>query len=894
MRPYLRASLGCSIFALLASANAPAHAQEAATAVPQSQQSESAAEDASEIVVTGSRIRGIAPVGSAVIAVGRESIDSSTALTTAQLLQEIPQISNFGISESSRGQSGGAGNLTFVGSVNIRGIAPYATLTLVNGHRTVGQGTTGFAVDPSVIPTLALERIEVVADGASAIYGSDAVSGVANLILRRSYDGIEIGGSYGMADNYSERQINAIAGTHWDTGKVMIAYEYNNHSALNGRHRDYYRSDLREFGGSDFRVTQCNPGTIALGGANYAIPAGGVTGANRDQLIAGTTNLCDNFKNQDLIPEVSRHSVALTFDQRITDWLEFYADGFAVHRKYKVALPAIASALTIPNTNAFFVSPPGTTPAPEVVNYSFGDDYLPSRNGYGKTINGTGGLRFRFGEWKLETDATYGWNQEYSNTNNLADAAALTAALRSGNPATAFNPFGGGNSASVLDAILVGTNTNKGTTKFSFLSANADGPLFALPGGDVRAVFGVEHQWMNVGQVMERGLRSAPTASSSDYSRKVDSFYGEIYVPIFGAGNETPGIYRLELDAALRHDRYNDVGATTNPKIGLNYAPVRGLTLRGSYGTSFRAPGLAQIYGNTNTLYVRTFADPTCNCVQQGVVRSGGNLDLRPESATTYSFGMDIVPPSIPQFRASINYFDLDYRGQVVNYLTDFTILGREAEFANTGIITRNPSAALIAQQVAETGFTGVLPAVVPLYVDGRSRNLGKTIARGIDFQLSYAIPTDSAGTFGLSLDGTYFTTYKAAISSTSILRDRLNELFNPLRFRGRARLNWQSDSGLDAAATLFYTNSYTNPTAPIQKIGAQATVDLHFGIDLGKQTGDPIAQGLKVGFNVRNLFDTDPRFVNIAPGESSGGGYDPTIGSPVGRLVSVSLSKKF
>jgi iron complex outermembrane recepter protein len=848
-----------------------------------------------EIVVTGSRIRGVAPVGSQLVSVGRDQITQSSAVTTSQLLQEVPQISNFGISESSRGQSGGSGNLTFVSSINIRGIAPYATLTLINSHRTVGQGTTGFAVDPNVIPTVALERVEIIADGASAIYGSDAVTGVANLILRRSFDGIQTSGSFGMADNYTERRASLITGTHWSTGRLMFAYEYNDHSSLNGSDRDYYTADLREQGGSDFRVNTCNPSNIILGGTSYAIPQGGVTAANRGALRAGTSNSCDIYHNQDLIPKIRRHSMVLSLDQDITDWLSLYGDGFAVRREFNVALPDVASTLTVPSSNAYFVAPSGATPASETVAYSFGDDYRASREGYGKTINGTLGLRAKLPHsWKIEAQGTMGWNQEYSRTNNVADASALAAALRSSSPATAFNPFGGTNSPAVLSSILTGINTNRGTTRFTDISANADGHLFALPGGDVRAVIGYEHQYMRVTQDQVRGTVSAPSPTRSVADRRVDSGFAELFIPIFDTPNARPGLRRLAIDAAVRYDRYSDVGHTTNPKVGLSYAPVDGFTLRGSYGTSFRAPGIAQIYGNTNTLYTRTYADPTCNCVRQGLVRSGGNLDLKPETARTWSVGFDLAPVSIPRFKASLTYFDIDYEKQVVNYLTDFTILQRESQFDGTGIITRNPSAALIAQQVAETGYTGVIPATVSLFVDGRSRNLGKTIARGFDFQASYSLPTETVGTFGLSVDGTYFTTYKTAVSSDSILLNRLNQIFNPLRFRGRARVSWNNAKGLDASVTTFFTNGYINPTTPAQHISAQATVDLHLGIDLGRATDDPIAKNLEFGVDVRNLLNRDPVFVNIASGESSPGGYDPTLGNPIGRLVSVSLSKRF
>ncbi|WP_439533526.1 TonB-dependent receptor plug domain-containing protein, partial [Polymorphobacter sp.] len=208
-------------------------------------------DDSDQIVVTGSRIRGAAPVGSAVIALDNADLVQSGAVTTAQALQELPQVFNLGISENARGQAGGSGNVTYGTAINLRGIGPFATLTLVNGHRLPNSGTLGQAVDPSVIPTVALRTVEVVADGASAIYGSDAVAGVVNLIMRNDFEGLEVRGRYGFADAYDERQISVLAGHKWDTGSVTIAYEHAYQSGLNGQDRDFFRSDLTRFGGRD-------------------------------------------------------------------------------------------------------------------------------------------------------------------------------------------------------------------------------------------------------------------------------------------------------------------------------------------------------------------------------------------------------------------------------------------------------------------------------------------------------------------------------------------------------------------------------------------------------------------------------------------------------------------
>ena len=210
-------------------------------------------------------------------------------------MQRLPQVFNLGVSENSRGQSGGSGNITYGSAINLRGLGPFSTLTLIDGHRAVPQGTTGFGVDASIIPTSALDRVEVVADGASALYGSDAVAGVVNLILRRDFEGVEA--SIRGSSRRCIRRTSGLADRRGRLGRAaisMVAYEYSFHSNLNGLDRDFFRGDLTARGGRDFRVVQCNPGNIVVGGVSHAIPATGVTTATAAQLVPGTTNRCDN------------------------------------------------------------------------------------------------------------------------------------------------------------------------------------------------------------------------------------------------------------------------------------------------------------------------------------------------------------------------------------------------------------------------------------------------------------------------------------------------------------------------------------------------------------------------------------------------------------------------
>jgi len=849
-----------------------------------------------EVVVTGSRISGTAPVGSTVQTLGRAEIDTSGAINTTQLLQELPQVYNLGVSESSRGQSGGSGNITYGTTINLRGIGPYTTLTLIDGHRAVPQGTTGFAVDPSIVPALGLQRVEIVDDGASAIYGSDAVAGVVNLILRRHFEGVEANAGYGTADEFLQRHYGLVAGHDWGSGQITVSYEYAFHSALSGIDRDFYRADLRDRGGNDFRVPQCNPGNIVTGGTSYAIPPGGVTAANANTLVRNTTNLCDNLKLADILPEIGRHGGMLTFNQEVTSWFALFGDAFITKREFKNRTAPPASSLSVPSSNAYFVAPPGTNPTSETVNYSFIDDYPTGyTSGYSRSYEATVGATFQLPKrWKFEADYTYGYDKDESVTTNLAYAPALTAALASSDPAKAFNPFGSSSNAALVPGILIGNFDAPGESSLRFYQAKFDGPVIGLPGGDLRAALGYEGQSFHVLQTNGMGSLLVPLVTRAYHKRQVNSFYGELFVPLFSDSNALPGLRELTLDLAGRTDRYSDVGSTTNPKVGINWSPLQGLTLRGSYGKSFRAPTISQIYGNTNSLFVQNYADPTCNCVRQGVARSGGNPNLKPETARTYTAGFDLVPALLPQAKLSLTYFDIDYENQVTSYLSDLSLLGREATFAGTNVIQRNPSAAFIAEQVAATNFTGLLPNPVTVFVDGRSQNLGKTTARGVDMNLSYRLSTEHLGQFLFDVNGTYFTTYLTAVTPAAPVLDMLNTIYNPLRLKARGEVNWMFGP-LTTAVFINYQHSYDNILSkPRQEVGSYITTDLHLAYDTGTTPSNRAWRDLTVSLDATNLFNREPPFVNIAESANGGGGFDATLTNPVGRLLMLTVDKKF
>ncbi|MEO6151593.1 MAG: TonB-dependent receptor [Croceibacterium sp.] len=847
------------------------------------------------IVVTGSRLRGVAPVGSSVIALGRAEIESSGAVTIDRIIKEIPQNFDLGVSENSRGQSGGSGNITYGNSVNLRGIGPYATLVIIDGHRVTSNSRS---IDPSVLPSLGVERVEVVADGASAIYGSDAVAGVVNLIPRRTLDGGEMFARSGFSDggDFSEKAVGLALGKRFSRGQIMIAGEHVERSNLSGDDRNFFVSNQLPFGGTDGRTTRCNPGNIRVGSTFYAIPAGGVTQANAGSLVAGTRNLCELLRGQDLIPEQSYNTVNSTGTFDITGSISLFYDAFYSKRDFYRRGSYIAlNNVNVPQTNAFFVRPAG------FAGNSYGIDYLalelPPGNtaGYAKSWQVTPGIRVKLPhDFQFEALVGRGKTDDFSGLYTAVNNGALTTALASSDPAKALDVYGlGRTNPAILPGLadnifLAPTNGDLWT-----YAARINGSLVDLPGGSVKLAAGFERQDFNVALGSARGGPTLPI-TYRNFGRTVDSFYGELYIPIFGPGNAIPGFERLELNAAVRHDKYSDVGSTTNPKFGINWSPIDAVKLRASYGTSFRAPTIPEIYGNSNNLFVQPYSNPAGGTII-GVALSGQNLDLTPETAKTWSVGADITP--VPRLRLGATYWSVNYDNQVVANLSNLAILGSEAFYAGTGIILRGAEAAakVAALNGSGVGFSGVPPVPVTLFVDGRGRNLGTSVTRGIDVVLDWRINLTPQDMISLNAAGTYLTTYRVAATPNAPQIDRLNTIFNPLRFKARSSVSWDH-APFNVRATWTHINGYINnvPTVP-QQVGSFNPVDLAITFKVGDESASGfVAKGASVTLEVRNAFDEAPPYVNITPSGNGSGGYDASAADPIGRLFAVSVRKSF
>ena len=859
------------------------------------------AEPLQEVVVTGTLIRNAAPVGSPLIEVDQQQLQQTGSISLSDALRTLPQVDNLGVSDASRSGTGGAGNIVYGNSINLRGLSPFATLTLLDGHRVPPSGTSGATVDPDAFPSLMLQRVDIVADGASATYGSDAIAGVVNLILRRNIEGVDVDGRYGFANGYEENREGIVAGHNWGSGQLSVGFEQNYHSDLNGEDRRFFESNQTADGGTNYDTQQCNPGTIQIGSTTYAIPRGGVTPATAASLIPGTANLCDPAKNSDILPRVRHENAAFTLDQKLGDWVSLFGDGSYSKRTFQFLGSAPVGPLQVPASNAYFVAPPGTTPTTETVNYSFANDLGPYSRDYGASTNfqGTLGLKINLThDWLLTVDGTAGRDRDfvYDPPNSLVNGN-LAAALASGNPATALNVYGGANPASVINPIFSGIFYGPGFAREQVLEAQADGGVLALPGGEARLAVG--GQWRH--DELEYGLVSGPTGEQlvidEHLSRHSDSAFAELLVPIFGSGNAVPGIQRLDLDIAGRFEHYSDFGSTSHPKIGINWTPTEGVTVHASYGTSFRAPLLSELVGPLRGVFVQTYSDPLAPAgTSVGYTLGGGNLALQPETATTFSAGIDLMPTD--QSKVSLTYYNINYKNQIASYLSDLTILQQSSQLG--GLVTRCPSAACTSLVNQYTTGPGALPILGPplanpsVFVNGLEENLGATKTQGLDLVGSYALPmAPLPGRWSADLSANVTTQYDVKFTPTGVYFNELNKIGYPLRLRLRGDVGWEIGP-LTTKLFVNYVNGYTNnETTPAQSVSSYVTEDLDVVFNTDQVLPSAFAKDLTFTFHVTDIGNVTPPYVNVPIG-NGGGGYDPNSASPLGRFISVGFGKKF
>ncbi|MCK5908941.1 MAG: TonB-dependent receptor [Caulobacter sp.] len=837
-----------------------------------------ATDDASDntleaVVVTGSSIRGVPPVGSNLIGVSRDDIKTIGATTTPDLLASVPQLNSF--NTAPRANNGGAGSF----APGLRSLPATATLPLLNGHRVVAGGANETNPDFPFLPDLAIERVEIVADGASSIYGSDAIAGVVNFITRKRYSGLEMSARYGAADDYHTASISGLAGRDWGSGSILAAYQYTENGNVAGADRDYRKVDFRGFGGVDTRGSSCPAPNVVIGGVVYGAPG----------LTPNSTNYCDVGGPVDLVPASRLHSGFASARQEIGERVTLWGELLYSDRKDTVQAAIPAQTVTMTAANPFFKAPPGTTATAATI--FFRPDNLVGADHFDQTYrvkagNSSAGADFSLPkDFKLSAYGTYDWAKHVAHQ-PMINPAALAAAAAGTTTATALDPFGQGTSPSVVSNITNYSTSVSIQQRTKLAAVKLDGALLDLPGGELKVATGAEYRRETFQQ---RGFVGA-TPVPENLGRNIKSIYGELFVPIFGDANATRFMRRLSLSVSGRYDKYSDFGSTSNPKVGVNWDPVEGLTLRGTYGRSFRAPGLRDVGATVGAYYYDATTagvlarDPTRGAAQVNTVfLLGGNKNLQPEKARTYSFGFDFAPASLPGFRTSATIYDINFTDVIGTPPT--SLVFTDPTFAS--VVYRNPSAAQLSSLLA-LGVPVTLPTPLPAIgnaLDLRRGNFGVRKTRGLDFDVNYRRATSFGSVFG-GVAGNYIFKFDTQLSPTAPVSDALK--------LGVPKATVRTTSGLTAGSVMAVafvnyrdgvTNNYATPTGTgVYEAKAYTTVDLRISTTL-PDTG--LIKGSEVSLQVNDLFDKTPPFAPATDG--IGGAYNP-----IGRFVAVNLRKTF
>jgi outer membrane receptor protein involved in Fe transport len=869
-----------------------------------------------EILVTGSRIKG-AQSASPMVTITRQEIDRAGFATVQEIVDKLPQ--NFGAGATPDGYTnplfsddavgGFVGDFVGGTSVNLRGLGANSTLVLLNGRRMSPSGRSASFTDISGIPVSAIERVEVLTDGASAIYGSDAIGGVVNFIMRDDYEGAETRLRYGSDSDgdTSETVFAQSLGASWHSGNVMFSYEYYHHDNLANIDRSFAASnDLSGFGGNDFRTDGGNPANIVAGGQTYAIPAGQdgtlLTAADFD--VNAPLNRYSFLEAQDMLPEQNRHSTFLSLSQNIAT-AELFADVRFSASDSKARRSTSTENIVVPSTNPFFVDPTGTgLTTVTVQGYSFADDLGANLSeGESDSHSVAIGVRFAAGEnWNGELAGNWSKEEARLTLSNSVDRDALAAAVEQTDTALAFNPFGDGPNTdpAVLDTLRTSRSVGVRTeNEIQSVSLNADGSIFNLPGGLVQLAAGVEFREDSL-MALNPIVANGPLETTIDSSRDITAVYAELFIPLVSDDNSRMSLQRLDLSLAARYEDYSDFGSSTNPKFGLVWSPMQSLIFRGTWGTSFRAPQLSDLNlasASNVFLYLPQFFVDIGAIPFTTLVMQGANEGLRPEEATTWTAGLEWTSRSINGLSLDVTYFDVDFEDRIDTPFLSLTdgYLPRFASLLNTMPTSEQIAEIVNDQRYEETTFAGttlatdILSGAAPVgaIMDRRINNLSQSVVTGLDLRLSYAFDT-SVGAFDIGLNSNYLFEFERAFLATDPLIDEVDTLGRPVDFRARGSLTWTRDAWV-ISGFVNYTDGYTdNVSDPERAVDSWTTVDLTIAYDTGDANG--LLGDIRLSLTAQNLFDEDPPFVNTFGGLS----YDVTNANGLGHFLALQVSKEW
>lgn len=788
------------------------------------------------------------------------------------------------------------------------------TLVLINGRRAayapVGASGGFVFVDVNLIPVSAIEKIDVLTDGASAIYGSDAVSGVVNIILKTDYEGAEVGGRYGVSDNkgnWEERQAHVVVGAVSGKTSITASAEWYKSDPLFQYERPFsaVAYGTATFAGSvnvGSSYYYLKPGTNAPSGAlsltpTEAVAAGIYTGPNSLNTQITYFNLANYVT---LLQSNQRQSATVAFNHKVNENLTFFGDMLYANTKTQSQLNAqpFAASITAADANSPFSST-------VTVRNRF-TDYPRIYKNDTTSIRGVAGVKGSFGDgWYYETAANQNIvKQDYEN-NNLIDTAARIAAVANGT----INIFARTQAAGAIQASgMLGTALATFESKLTSYDAKIGGKVFELPAGTVQIAIGAEHRIESFDADADRnsqtdtfGWDSGTTVDPFFSRRDIDSIYGEVKLPLLA---KVPGAHLLELSVAGRVEKYSDTDDPTVPKYTVRWQPFNDeFALRGTYGESFGAPTLFQLFGPggvgfTSSLNLSRYGggDPIQG---QANSRSGANPSLLPSESRNFTVGAVYSPKAVRGLELSVDYFNIDQRDLISTIgsetiLQSVELLGADSPYAKYVKI-----GSFTGTSITTRGQIGNA-AIDNVYVSDQLTNIAGQELSGYNLRIKYTKTFDTVGRFDFLTNALIWEKYEVQTLPTVEAFDTIGyasntngtvpeyEFYSGVDW---SRGNWGASIGLRYWPKVEDLNAYAEDgwTEDERSVEKTSQIDVSASYVFGSKFA--YVSGLKLRVGVNNVFNELPP---LSPATFTESNADIATYNPIGRLFFVEAGLKF
>lgn len=725
-----------------------------------------------QITVTGYVVPHVGDGAQPVVSLDRDFVERQGDQTVSDVISRLPQNTGAFTPSVNAGASFSPG----ASEVNLYGLGVSSTLVLIDGKRQTlfpfpQNGFQGFT-DLNSIPLAAVDRIEILKDGASAVYGSDAIAGVVNVILKDEYNGGDIFGYYGISQrgDYEVYHVQATAGISQKLGEnskfnLVASFDYFQSSPIDAADRGYSAnvnhlskgpndlSDLRSFSPPNGNFIGLNTGNI------FTVPPGSTGPTLGANAIVNDPSFYNTVPGVQLIPREQRYGVFVKATYQPLQYIQIY-DEFAYQYNKEdssfTASPTSATDfLTVPTTNPFNLTGEPLDPRLRLLN--FGQRKQESIN---ETVRNVIGARLINlpNNWFVDASFLYAESDGHNHQTNFLSKSGLQAALNGTFPGLEgqfFNPFIDQNiraNQQFINALKIEPDDHARTSLVQW-SLTAGGELFQTCAGPVTAGFGAEYRSNDyidykdfnsrTGNVVAQGGSS--NASGSDYDR---AFYGELTIPILGGKWSFPGARLFEIVLQERYDNYSSFGEAWKPKISARYKPFDDLTLRVSYSEGFRAPSVTELFGSTISSFLfvndpRQPPPPNGNSYDVNLL-TASNPNLQPETGYSYYGGIVWSPGS------------LDPEHSWWGWANGFSAYVDWIEITKHNVIQQIPAQFVIDNAGAFPGFVtrdaagNILSVIDPL------ENLGALRIDALDFGASYSTKEYSWGKLLATFDATY------------------------------------------------------------------------------------------------------------------------------------------